>query len=614
MRVLGRRGVVLAVAVAVVLLLASAPAAGAGTYTVETCTNGSLSGWSHFNVGAWSMWATDCGIAGGGLHSSISVTAGSTSGWTFTAPADTELSAFKLTRSYALPANQPYGTGVVLARTDGPGSGYSDWWPNFGGAIQVGPDVVERSALRGQQSLTTYLECGGGSECTGGSRMVIHGAAFELRDDLSPTVQTSGSLLAGGELKGTRAIAYSAADRGGGIRRERLTVDGEPRGERWLDCSFALVVPCPLTTSGSFALDTTRLGDGDHEVDLTVWDATLTNLARHSFRITVDNVPAPVATTNPRIYGTAARGVTLYADDGIWSGAGLTLTRRWQRHEDGSWEDIAGATGPAYTPTDDDAGHKLRFRVRAGNNEGTTDAYSAATAVIPAPPNPTATPTPTPSPTPSPPAAVLPGAPVTVGSAPQPTAPVEPVALASVAAAFASTGQGTITLRWGERRKVTGTLTRADGRPVAGARLTVTSRNRTLNARTITLGDVTTDASGRFTYLPAAGVSRSVTFTLQGRSASVSIRVVPRVTLHYTRTGQISGRVSGAPLGVRRRVDLQTPRNGAWRTFATTRLRPTGGTFHLTTHTHPKRIRAVIRADPTWPFVTHTTPAVTRPH
>jgi hypothetical protein len=559
------------------------------------------------------MWATDCGIAGGGLRSSLSFFAGTASGWTFTAPPDTEIAAFKLTRSYALPANQPFGTGVVLARTDGPGEGYSAWWPNFEGAIQVGPNVIEWSALRGQKSFSTYLECGGGSTCTGGSWMVVHGASFDLRDDLSPTIQASGSLLAPGPLKDVRQLTYSTTDRGGGIRREVLTVDGQPRGERTLDCSFALAVPCPLTTSGSFTVDTTRLADGDHDVDLTVWDATLANFARHSFRITVDNVPAPVATTAPHIHGTAARGVMLYADDGTWTGAGLTLARSWQRREDGAWSDIAGANGSTYVPTDDDAGHRLRFHVRAANADGTSDAYSDPTAPVPS----TTTPTPTPTaaaPTPTP--ATEAAAPIVVGAAPQsaPSPPAaEPSGDASLSAAFASTGQAAITLRWGERRKVSGTRTRPDGRAIAGARLTVTSRNRLLDAPTITLGEVTTDASGRFTYMPATGFSRSLTFAYRGRTATVSIRVIPRVTLRYARSGRISGRVSGAPPGVRKRVDLQTQRGGAWRTFATTRLSPTGGTFGVTPRTHPKRIRAVIRTDPNWPFVTRTTPAVNRP-
>ena len=56
-----------------------------------------------------------------------------------------------------------------------------------------------------------------------------------------------------------------------------------------------------------------------------------------------------------------------------------------------------------------------------------------------------------------------------------------------------------------------------------------------------TLGWVTTNARGRFLYTPPAGPSRAVTFAFADsvavRTASVAIRVVPRITLRFTRAG-----------------------------------------------------------------------------
>src|SRR3954453_11610687 len=75
-----------------------------------------------------------------------------------------------------------------------------------------------------------------------------------------------------------------------------------------------------------------------------------------------------------RIRGTT----TLYADDGAWTGAGLTLTRRWQRRGDGLWGAIASVGQPGYPPIFDDIGRRVRARVRATNAEGSTDAHSAA--------------------------------------------------------------------------------------------------------------------------------------------------------------------------------------------------------------------------------------------
>jgi hypothetical protein len=306
--------------------------------------------------------------------------------------------------------------------------------------------------------------------------------------------------------------------------------------------------------------------------------------------------------------------VTVYADDGTWTGAGLTLMRRWQRHEDGAWEDIAGAEGPAYTATAGDAGRKLRFRVRASNAEGSTDAYSLPTAPLPSsslPVVPTATPTSTPSPPPAPRPATVERTPFAVAPASNSEAPL----LAFPTAAFQSTGRSTITLHWGERRRVSGTLLRPDGRPVSGARLTVTSRVRTLDAEPVEIGHVTTDSVGRFSYVLGAGVSRVVTFGFRDsaalRTAAITVRVVPRVTLRATAGGQVQGRVAGAPAGLRKVIELQAFRGGAWRTLASTRLAATSGTFTYRPRTRTVRIRALVRTDPGWPFLTGHSSAVT---
>ncbi len=151
----------------------------------------------------------------------------------------------------------------------------------------------------------------------------------------------SGSLLAAGAVKGTRAVTYAAQDKGGGVRREQLVVDGAVLAERARECSFALAVPCPLAVTGTLAVDTTRLAEGEHEATLLVADATLTGTGAHGpVRFVVDNVPPPASTSPPRISGTS----TLYADDGAWSGTNLVYTRRWQRLDGSLWVDIPGPT------------------------------------------------------------------------------------------------------------------------------------------------------------------------------------------------------------------------------------------------------------------------------
>ncbi len=259
----------------------------------------------------------------------------------------------------------------------GPARVFYDARPNLGGALDADPHPQGGGGLRGETTLTARLDCGGGSVCTGNSLMHLHGASIDLRDDTPPVIgSVSGSLLAAGALKGARAITYAAHDKGGGVRREQLVVDGAVVAERAPGCSFALPVPCSLAVSGTLGVDTARLAEGEHDATLVVSDATLANHGTHGpFRFTVDNVPPPRSTSPPRITGTVA----LYADDGAWIGAGLVFARRWQRLEEGTWEDIPGAESALYTPGAEDAGRRLRFRVRATNAEGSAEAYSEPT-------------------------------------------------------------------------------------------------------------------------------------------------------------------------------------------------------------------------------------------
>ena len=91
----------------------------------------------------------------------------------------------------------------------------------------------------------------------------------------------------------------------------------------------------------------------------------------------------PNVTTSPHIDGTTTKGWVLTADDGEWSGPGLTISRQWQRCDaDGSnCADIPGATGPTYTIAKKDIGHKFRSHTTATNDAGSSDSFSSTTDV-----------------------------------------------------------------------------------------------------------------------------------------------------------------------------------------------------------------------------------------
>jgi hypothetical protein len=591
---------------AVLAGLALAGPAGAATYPVQTCVNGSLAGWSHFNFGEWSSWSNGCGVPGAGMAAGIDTAPGSSAGWRFSAPPDTDIAAFQVTRSFSLAPNRPYGTSVYVLATAGFGRDYVNWFPNYGGSLSSLPAAEGFSGLTGQTSLSVHVDCGGGAACTGRSSLVVYDAWVDLRDDDAPAITAaSGTLLDSGAQKGTRAVSFSATDRGGGLARAQLLVDGQPAVDHTVDagaasCSgppYAAVVPCPLSASATLRLDTTRLAEGRHEAELVVWDATGVNRTRYGpFAFAVDNVPAPSAVSPPRVSGTARQGETLVAADGTWSGAALSVTRRWQRQEHGGWEDIAGATGLSYVATAEDVGHRLRVQVRAGNAEGTGEAVSEPTAPVAAAaaPGPTATPAPQES--------------------PRLAAPDAPPAdeRAVVRVAFETAGRTAATLRWGQARRVVGTVQGPGGRPLAGVRVEVTSLARVRAAAPVPLRAARADGAGRFSYVLPAGVSRTVTFAYRAAHATITVRVVPHIVMRVHRAGgvvRLSGNVPGAPDGLRKRVELQVRRGHAWRPFATTRLTPTGGRFTYRARTRASRWRAVIRSEPGWPFLTASSTA-----
>jgi hypothetical protein len=94
----------------------------------------------------------------------------------------------------------------------------------------------------------------------------------------------------------------------------------------------------------------------------------------------------PVNTSLPAITGTAARGRTLSASAGTWTGAPtITFTYQWLRCEatdTTDCEDIGGATSQTYVLVTADVGKRIRVEVNARNSLGTDSETSAATAVV----------------------------------------------------------------------------------------------------------------------------------------------------------------------------------------------------------------------------------------
>ena len=190
-------------------------------------------------------------------------------------------------------------------------------------------------------SLILYLDCSNGppNDCGAGSTasLRIPSARVVLEDAQSPAFagQPSGSLLdTTAPQSGERGVSFTATDRGGGVYRAALEVDGREVAGGVVDANggacaepFSRVVPCKGTAGATLTLDTATLSDGPHSVRLVVFDATGTNRTAHGpVEITTDNVdespggpppPAGCLTTPPldvraklrrRTVGFRARG------------------------------------------------------------------------------------------------------------------------------------------------------------------------------------------------------------------------------------------------------------------------------------------------------------------
>ena len=117
----------------------------------------------------------------------------------------------------------------------------------------------------------------------------------------------------------------------------------------------------------------------------------------------------PANTSPPKISGTPQEGETLTGDRGTWTNNPSDFNYFWMRCDKtgGSCANIVGAHALTYKLTSADVGNTLRFRVQAGNGDGSTNATSVPTSVIAAkPPPPTVTVTTTTA-APPPPAPVV---------------------------------------------------------------------------------------------------------------------------------------------------------------------------------------------------------------
>jgi hypothetical protein len=293
------------------VLLSLAPArSAAATYDVWACTlpNGQPAptrGWTtDFGGGNATAvdWCSSSDKAFAALRAEIfaATGAGAHAGWAFRAPPESLIAGYTLWR---------------WARTSQSGDAYLDYYLNEdlprttsspfliewcgaylhcaglgsgSGSHFQAANRVERSGLQ-VRSIFASLMCDVGTpghRCEGsfdGARVWIYSARVGLTDFDLPrfTTPPSGSLLSpAAPLEGTKTISLDASDRGGGVERVGIVVDGrtalsQPPDPHAASCRrpFTTPRPCPSATSNTVVFDTATIPNGRHTVQASVIDA-----------------------------------------------------------------------------------------------------------------------------------------------------------------------------------------------------------------------------------------------------------------------------------------------------------------------------------------------------
>jgi hypothetical protein len=282
----------------------------AGTYRVHSCSllDGRViptDGWHPETAGAGGNAQELCSygiVPGRGLTASLSGNSppGSYAGWTFTAAADTTIRGYTLWRTVRATSASGWFHDFVLTH-DAPRSLDQRYLVEFCSryascdGLGRGPTDRFSSAKRMSRSnlevrrIHAFLTCDAldAPQCAATSDnygfMAIHAAQVDLADPYQPSFDSlpRGSLLdAGGPLEGERTLSLSASDRGGGIERLGVVVDGQRRSDRPADVNanrcrrpFTRPVPCPLRAEATLVFDTATLPNGPHAVQASVIDA-----------------------------------------------------------------------------------------------------------------------------------------------------------------------------------------------------------------------------------------------------------------------------------------------------------------------------------------------------
>jgi hypothetical protein len=327
----------------------------AGSYVVHACslpdgTPAPIDGWSFEGVTEWGRSSMTCQQSAASVRAisgwlgwerqgwlAVGAMNESVASWTVSAPASTVIEGYRIYR---------------YENADLPGTIFGNryrgvqWFDDMHGLTPVGgcsafhgctehgtealdarfaPDnlvVRDSVALRWLRLSSVCLAADPtrADQCPIGSDRAtfeVFASQMRLRDLEPPTSVTpaAGGLFdSSGAIVGERVVRVTATDQGGGLAAATLYVDGRPTAQAHPDtelatCSepYVAVVPCPLRSSFTVALDSRGLSNGPHQFELRVTDVGGNETAAGSASAVVRNDGAPNGVGATRLATASAR-------------------------------------------------------------------------------------------------------------------------------------------------------------------------------------------------------------------------------------------------------------------------------------------------------------------
>jgi hypothetical protein len=283
----------LAALAAAIVTFAAAATASADTYSVYSCKGptgvpNAATGWGATTPTGVGHVSNAC-PSGGPLSASIDLDPSGTASatWIFSAPIDTSLVRFAAQRhtTGVVQGTQPNDVQYLLSTNQGTleSCAVSDTSPcsaDLTGAIS-------KEGLDAAWAQFRVFCTNVGFNCTRALRVDFDTLQVGLKDAVAPGV-SGAKVLDSGDKSGILTVGYNATDRGGGVYRAVVSVDGKALAVQPLggaDCTdanpndadafqFLVPVPCPGAVNGVVTKVNYRsLPAGPHGIEIAVQDA-----------------------------------------------------------------------------------------------------------------------------------------------------------------------------------------------------------------------------------------------------------------------------------------------------------------------------------------------------